>query len=56
MENKNGAMHTALGLQLNLSIFLIEGQAKKQKVIDFARTVLDSERKQRRNAPSPQAR
>jgi hypothetical protein len=56
MEDKHTAMNTVLGLELNRLFFVIESQASKQKVIDFARTVLESERQQRLGTPSPQVR
>ncbi|MBR1091836.1 hypothetical protein JQ621_30625 [Bradyrhizobium manausense] len=44
MEDENIALNSVLGLELNRVFFAVRDAANKQKIIEFARDVLQSER------------
>jgi len=44
MEDENIALNSVLGLELNRVFFAVRDTANKQKIIEFAREVLQSER------------
>ncbi len=44
MEDENIALNSVLGLELNRVFFAVRETANKQKIIEFARDVLQSER------------
>jgi hypothetical protein len=44
MEDENIALNSVLGLELNRVFFAVRETANKQKIIEFAREVLKSER------------
>ncbi|WP_035703460.1 MULTISPECIES: hypothetical protein [Bradyrhizobium] len=44
MEDEDMALNSVLGLELNRVFFAIRETANKQKIIEFAREVLQSER------------
>ena len=44
MEDENIALNSVLGLELNRVFFAVRGTANKQKIIEFAREVLEDER------------
>ena len=44
MEDENIALNSVLGLELNRVFFAVRDTANKQKIIEFARDVLQSER------------
>ena len=53
MEDENIALNSVLGLELNRVFFAVRDTANKQKIIEFARDVLQSEREERRGNVSP---
>jgi hypothetical protein len=53
MEDENIALNSVLGLELNRVFFAVRNTANKQKIIEFARDVLQSEREQRPGSVSP---
>jgi hypothetical protein len=44
MEDENIALNSVLGLELNRVFFAVRKTANKQRIIEFAREVLKSER------------
>ena len=54
MEDENIALNSVLGLELNRVFFAIRDTANKQKVIEFARDVLQGEREDRPASLSPE--
>jgi hypothetical protein len=54
MEDENIALNSVLGLELNRVFFAVRDTANKQKIIEFAREVLASERKKRPDSASPE--
>jgi hypothetical protein len=44
MEEEKNALNSVLGLELNRVFFAIREKANKERVIEFARAVLESER------------
>jgi hypothetical protein len=44
MDDENIALNSVLGLELNRVFFAVRETANKQKIIEFAREVLQSER------------
>ncbi|MGX1317810.1 hypothetical protein AB7M17_001263 [Bradyrhizobium sp. USDA 377] len=44
MDDENIALNSVLGLELNRVFFAVHETANKQKIIEFAREVLQSER------------
>ena len=46
MEDEDIALNSVLGLELNRVFFAVHETANKQKIIEFAREVLQSERKE----------
>ena len=44
MEDEDIALNSVLGLELNRVFFAVHETANKQKIIEFAREVLQSER------------
>ena len=43
MEDENIALNSVLGLELNRVFFAVRDTANKQKIIEFAREVLEGE-------------
>lgn len=43
MEDENIALNSVLGLELNRVFFAVQDPANKQKIIEFAREVLQGE-------------
>jgi hypothetical protein len=54
MEDENIALNSVLGLELNRVFFAVRDTASKQKIIEFARDVLQSERAERPGSVSPE--
>ena len=54
MEDENIALDSVLGLELNRVFFAIREMANKQRIIEFAREVLDSERTDLADSASPE--
>jgi hypothetical protein len=54
MEDENIALNSVLGLELNRVFFAVRETTNKQKIIEFARKVLASEREKRPNSASPE--
>ncbi|WP_271598651.1 MULTISPECIES: hypothetical protein [unclassified Bradyrhizobium] len=54
MEDENIALNSVLGLELNRVFFAVRDTANKQKIIEFARAVLQSERAERAGSVSPE--
>lgn len=48
------ALNSVLGLELNRVFFAVRDTANKQKIIEFARDVLQSEREKRSGSVSPE--
>ena len=48
------ALNSVLGLELNRVFFAVRDTANKQKIIEFAREVLEDERDTRRDSASPE--
>jgi uncharacterized membrane protein len=46
MQDEDIALNSVLGLELNRVFFAVHRTANKQKIIEFAREVLESERAQ----------
>ena len=51
MEDEDIALNSVLGLELNRVFFAVRETANKQKIIEFAREVLRSERARPGGAP-----
>ena len=54
MEDENIALNSVLGLELNRVFFAVRDTANKQKIIEFAREVLQSERADVADSVSPE--
>jgi hypothetical protein len=54
MEHENIALNSVFGLELNRVFFAIRETANKQKIIEFARDVLESERAAPSDSVSPE--
>lgn len=54
MEDENIALNSVLGLELNRVFFAVRETANKQKIIEFAREILESERTERSDNVSPE--
>ena len=54
MEDEKIALNSVLGLELNRVFFAVRDTANKQKIIEFARDVLQSERAERPGSVSPE--
>jgi hypothetical protein len=54
MEDENIALNSVLGLELNRVFFAVRDTANKQKIIEFAREVLQGERAERPGTRSPE--
>ncbi len=54
MEHENVALNSVLGLELNRVFFAVREPANKQKIIEFARDVLESERAAPSESASPE--
>ncbi|MGY0570281.1 hypothetical protein ACTGJ9_003750 [Bradyrhizobium sp. RDM12] len=54
MEDENIALNSVLGLELNRVFFAVRDTANKQKIIEFARDVLQSERPRLVDSASPE--
>jgi hypothetical protein len=54
MEDENIALDSVLGLELNRVFFALRDMANKQRIIEFAREVLDSERADLADSASPE--
>jgi hypothetical protein len=53
MEDENIALNSVLGLELNRVFFAVRDTANKQKIIELAREVLQSERPKPVDSASP---
>ncbi|MCP3461639.1 MULTISPECIES: hypothetical protein [unclassified Bradyrhizobium] len=53
MEDENIALNSVLGLELNRVFFAVRETTNKQKIIEFAREVLESERTELPDSVSP---
>ena len=53
MEDEDIALNSVLGLELNRVFFAVRETANKQKIIEFARGVLQSERRKPAESASP---
>ncbi|MBW7975034.1 hypothetical protein [Bradyrhizobium sp. BR 10289] len=54
MEDEDIALNSVLGLELNRVFFAVHETANKQKIIEYAREVLRSERSALADAASPE--
>ncbi|SFI52954.1 hypothetical protein [Bradyrhizobium sp. cf659] len=54
MDDENIALNSVLGLELNRVFFAVRETANKQKIIEFAREVLQSERAEFADRVSPE--
>ncbi|MGV7212696.1 hypothetical protein [Bradyrhizobium sp. UFLA05-112] len=54
MEDENIALNSVLGLELNRVFFAVRETANKQKIIELAREVLESERAALPDSVSPE--
>lgn len=54
MEDEDIALNSVLGLELNRVFFAVREAANKQKIIEFAREVLQGERAERPGSVSPE--
>lgn len=54
MDDENIALNSVLGLELNRVFFAVHETANKQKIIEFAREVLESERTELAESASPE--
>ncbi|PSO34107.1 hypothetical protein [Bradyrhizobium sp. MOS002] len=54
MEDEDIALNSVLGLELNRVFFAVRETANKQKIIEFARGVLQSERTRPVESASPE--
>jgi hypothetical protein len=54
MEDEDIALNSVLGLELNRVFFAVRETANKQKIIEFAREVLQSERTKPVGSASPE--
>jgi hypothetical protein len=53
MEDEDIALNSVLGLELNRVFFAVRETANKQKIIEFAREMLQSERAKRPDSAAP---
>jgi hypothetical protein len=54
MEDEDIALNSVLGLELNRVFFAVRETANKQKIIEFAREVLQGERAELADSISPE--
>ncbi|MCP3371367.1 hypothetical protein [Bradyrhizobium cajani] len=54
MEDEDIALNSVLGLELNRVFFAVRETANKQKIIEFAREVLQSEREELADSVLPE--
>ena len=54
MEDEDIALNSVLGLELNRVFFAVRDTANKQKIIEFARAMLESERAELADSVSPE--
>jgi hypothetical protein len=54
MEDEDIALNSVLGLELNRVFFAVRETANKQKIIEFAREVLQSERAKPADSAAPE--
>lgn len=54
MEDEDIALNSVLGLELNRVFFAVRETANKQKIIEFAREVLQSERAELADSATPE--
>lgn len=54
MQDEDIALNSVLGLELNRVFFAVRETANKQKIIEFAREVLQAERAERPGSVSPE--
>ena len=54
MEDENIALNSVLGLELNRVFFAVRDTANKQKIIEYARDVLETERADLRDSATPE--
>ncbi|MBR0843605.1 hypothetical protein JQ607_25710 [Bradyrhizobium liaoningense] len=54
MEDEDIALNSVLGLELNRVFFAVRETANKQKIIEFAREVLQSERAELADSVMPE--
>ncbi|MCS3731757.1 hypothetical protein [Bradyrhizobium betae] len=54
MEHEDIALNSVLGLELNRVFFAVHETANKQKIIEFAREVLQSEHAERPGSVLPE--
>ena len=54
MEDEDIALNSVLGLELNRVFFAVRETANKQKIIEFAREVLQGERAKLADSISPE--
>jgi hypothetical protein len=54
MDDENIALNSVLGLELNRVFFAVQEIANKQKIIEFARGVLQGERAKPTESASPE--
>jgi hypothetical protein len=54
MEDENIALNSVLGLELNRVFFAVRETANKQKIIEYAREVLQSERAKQPDSALPE--
>jgi hypothetical protein len=54
MEDEDIALNSVLGLELNRVFFAVSDTANKQKIIEFAREVLEGERPRVVDSVSPE--
>ena len=54
MEDEDIALNSVLGLELNRVFFAVRETANKQKIIEFARDVLETERADLRDSATPE--
>ncbi|MBR0829203.1 hypothetical protein JQ596_27065 [Bradyrhizobium manausense] len=54
MEDENIALNSVLGLELNRVFFAVRETVNKQKIIEFARDVLATERADLRDSAKPE--
>ena len=55
MEDEDIALNSVLGLELNRVFFAVRETANKQKLIEYAREVLQRERAERPGSASPES-
>ena len=55
MKDEDIALNSVLGLELNRVFFAVRDTANKQKIIEFARAVLESERPKLVDSAAPES-